>query len=134
MQVRERMSEHPVTIEPESSALSALGIMQYHQLRHLPVVDSGSRLVGILAERDLLLAAGRYLHAGMEVTEVMSHKVQTVRPETSIGEAARLMADLKIGSLPVVDEDGLIVGIITESDLFHALADLISTERAIGEM
>jgi acetoin utilization protein AcuB len=134
MLVRERMSEHPVTIEPESSALSALGIMQYHHLRHLPVVDAGSHIVGILAERDLLLAAGRYLHAGMEVTEVMSHKVQTVRPDTSLGEAARLMADLKIGSLPVVDEDGLIVGIITESDLFRALADIISVERAIGEL
>lgn len=134
MLVRDRMSEHPVTIEPESSALSALGIMQYHRLRHLPVVDTSSKLVGILAERDLLLAAGRYLHAGMEVTEVMSHSVQTVTPTTPLGEAARLMADLKIGSLPVVDEAGLIIGIITESDLFRALAEIVGAARAIGDL
>lgn len=134
MLVRDRMSEHPVTIEPESSALSALGIMQYHHLRHLPVVDTTSRIVGILAERDLLLAAGRYLHAGMEVSEVMSHKVFTVRADTPISDAARMMADLKIGSLPVVDEAGLIIGIITESDMFRAFAELASVERAYGEM
>ncbi len=134
MLVRDRMSEHPVTIEPESSALSALGIMQYHHLRHLPVVDTSSRVVGILAERDLLLAAGRYLHAGMEVSEVMSHSVYTVKPEAPIGEAARMMADLKIGSLPVIDENGLIVGIITESDIFRAFADMVSVGRAMGEI
>jgi acetoin utilization protein AcuB len=132
MLVRDRMSEHPVTIEPESSALSALGIMQYHHLRHLPVADASGKLVGILAERDLLLAAGRYLHAGMEVSEVMSHSVVTVSTETPIGRAAEMMADLKIGSLPVVDEAGLLVGIITESDIFRAFAELMNTERVVG--
>jgi CBS-domain-containing membrane protein len=125
MLVRDRMSAHPVTIEPESSALSALGIMQYHHLRHLPVVDPQGRVVGILAERDLLLAASRHLHAGMEVTEVMAHQVVTVAPETPIAEAAKIMAEHHFGSLPVVDAEGGIVGIITESDLFRAFAEVL---------
>ncbi len=133
MQVRDRMSAHPVTIEPESSALSALGIMQYHRLRHLPVTDANGRLVGILAERDLLLAASRYLHAGMEVSEVMSRDVFKVKPETPIEEAALLMANHSIGSLPVVDDDGLIVGIITESDMFRALAEVVSSGRTVEQ-
>ncbi len=133
MLVRDRMSAHPVTIEPESSALSALGIMQYHHLRHLPVVDASGRLVGILAERDLLLAASRHLHAGMEVTEVMAREVVTVTPETPLGEAASLMASHHFGSLPVVDADRNIVGIVTESDIFRAFADLMTDARAVNK-
>lgn len=131
MLVRDRMSAHPVTIEPESSALSALGIMQYHHLRHLPVIDPSGRVVGLLAERDLLLAASRHLHAGMEVTEVMSRDVVTVTPETALGEAAGLMARHHFGSLPVVDAEHTIVGIITESDIFRAFAELDLQARAI---
>ena len=133
MLVRDRMSAHPVTIEPESSALSALGIMQYHHLRHLPVVDASGRLVGILAERDLLLAASRHLHAGMEVTEVMAREVVTVTPETPLGEAASLMASHHFGSLPVVDAERNIVGIVTESDIFRAFADLMTDARAVNK-
>lgn len=133
MLVRDRMSAHPVTIEPESSALSALGIMQYHHLRHLPVVDPGGHVVGILAERDLLLAASRHLHAGMEVSEVMARDVITVTPESPLGEAASLMASHHFGSLPVVDAEKNIVGIITESDLFRALADVLTDAKAAGK-
>ncbi|MBP1464863.1 CBS domain-containing protein [Candidatus Chloroploca sp. M-50] len=130
MLVRDRMSAHPVTIEPESSALSALGIMQYHHLRHLPVVDPTGRLVGILAERDLLLAASRHLHAGMEVSEVMSRDVVVVHPETPLAEAALLMANHHFGSLPVTDAEHTIVGILTESDIFRAFADLDARVKA----
>jgi CBS domain-containing protein len=133
MLVRDRMSAHPVTIEPESSALSALGIMQYHHLRHLPVVDAGGRVVGILAERDLLLAASRHLHAGMEVTEVMARDVIMVSPETPLGEAASLMAAHHFGSLPVVDAERNIVGILTESDIFRAFAELLGETKAVGK-
>ncbi|RRR73345.1 MAG: CBS domain-containing protein [Candidatus Viridilinea halotolerans] len=133
MLVRDRMSAHPVTIEPESSALSALGIMQYHRLRHIPVIDSNGHVVGILTERDLLLAASRHLHAGMEVSEVMAREVITVSPQTPIGEAAFLMARHHFGSLPVVDEASVIAGIITESDLLRAFADFMSETLAYGE-
>jgi CBS domain-containing protein len=133
MLVRDRMSAHPVTIEPESSALSALGIMQYHHLRHLPVIDTSGRVVGILAERDLLLAASRHLHAGMEVGEVMAHDVITVFPETALGDAASLMARHHFGSLPVVDADQNIVGMLTESDIFRAFADLVSDARTVNK-
>lgn len=132
MLVRDRMNREPITIEPESSALSALGILQYHQLRHLPVVAADGRVVGILAERDLMLAASRHLHAGMEVTEVMSHQVITIGPDAPLGAAADLMARHAIGSLPVVDSEGLIVGIVTEGDLLRACAALLANAHSLG--
>lgn len=133
MLVRDRMSAHPVTIEPESSALAALGILQYHHLRHLPVVDPNGHVVGILAERDLLLAASRHLHAGMEVSEVMHRDVVTVGPDAPLAEAATLMARHHFGSLPVVDSNNDIVGIVTESDIFRAFADLVTEGKSVGK-
>jgi acetoin utilization protein AcuB len=69
----------------------------------------------------------------MEVAEVMSRNVVTVAPETPLTEAARLMATHSIGSLPVVDDTAQIVGIITESDIFRAFADLASEAREVGD-
>ena len=123
MIVHDRMSSHPVTIDPETSTLVALNMMQYHRLRHLPVVNADGHVVGIVAERDLL-------HTHLEVAEVMVHDVVTVEPQTSIGDAAMLMARHHFGSLPVVNEEGKLVGILTESDIFRAFADLLSEQRS----
>ena len=130
MIVHDRMSSHPVTIDPETSTLVALNMMQYHRLRHLPVVNADGHVVGIVAERDLLLSTSRHLNTNLEVAEVMVHDVVTVEPQTSIGDAAMLMARHHFGSLPVVNEEGKLVGILTESDIFRAFADLLSEQRS----
>jgi CBS domain-containing protein len=102
-------------------------VMGLGRIRHLPVLEQG-RLVGIVSNRDLLaaslskvLAFARERRSSflsmVEVAEVMTRDVQTVPPETSLEEAARVMLRHKIGSLVVVREDGTPLGLLTETDL-----------------
>lgn len=122
MRVREHMSTPAVTIRADSDYQSALRLMQENELHHLPVVDAGGELIGIAAERDLLIAATRYLQSGVEVSEVMHRGVVTATPDMPVTEAADLMVSHRIGGLPVVDK-GRLLGIITESDVFRALVE-----------
>jgi CBS domain-containing protein len=107
-------------------------IMRDERIRHLPVLDSAGRLVGILSQRDLFLnALVRALGHGtmardrsfrsIVVKEVMTDEVVTTTPETPITAAAQIMVDRKIGCLPVVEGNAL-VGILSESDIVSAVA------------
>jgi len=123
MLVRERMSAPVVTIPRDTDYQRGLQLMQEKRLRRLPVVDRERKLVGIIAERDLLLAATRYPRAGVDVGEFMATKVVTATPDMNIGEAARLMLEHRVGGLPVLD-GGALVGIITESDIFRRFVEM----------
>ena len=94
--------------------------MQEHALHHVPVLDDRENLVGIVAERDLLLAATHHLQAVVEVGEVMHRDVVTTTRDTPLAEAAALMVDHRIGGLPVLDAKQRVVGVITETDIFRA--------------
>jgi acetoin utilization protein AcuB len=123
MLVRDRMSTHPVTIRSDADYKAALMLMQEHTLHHVPVLNAARKLVGIVAERDLLLAATRHLQSAIEVADVMHRNVMTASPEMPIAEAATLMVDHRIGGLPVVDRDDQVVGVITETDIFRAFVE-----------
>jgi acetoin utilization protein AcuB len=123
MLVIERMTPPPATITGETSVKEALGIIQEHKLRHLPVLDEGGRLVGIVSEKDLLRADG-----DSQVEKVMTREVITVTEYTALEEAARIMADHRISSLPVM-RDGKLVGIITETDLFYIFLELLGARQ-----
>ncbi len=123
MLVRERMSVPVVTVPRDTDYQQALKLMQEKRLRRLPVVDRERRLVGIVAERDLLLAATRYPRAGVDVGEFMATKLVTAAPGMTLREAARLMLELRVGGLPVL-EGGALVGIITESDIFRRFVEM----------
>lgn len=125
MLVRNRMSRPAVTIRQDADFQKALALMQEKKLRRLPVVDDDGQLVGIVVERDLLVAAMRYLQSRVEVGEVMTRNVVTVGPDTDLNEVARMMLERKIGGLPVV-EHGQLLGIITESDIFKRFVELQS--------
>lgn len=127
MLVGERMSRNPVTIQETASIDDGLHVMRQHKVRRLPVMDADGKMVGIVSDKDLLHAAPspattlsvhelHYLLAKLTVKQVMSSPVITVSSTTPLEEAARIMADNKIGGLPVVD-DGVLVGIITETDI-----------------
>jgi len=124
MLVRNHMTARPVTLQADSDYKSALRLMQDCMIHHLPVVDSAKRLAGIVAERDLLLAAFHYLGSSVEISEVMQCNVVTVKPETPVAEAAQLMIKHTIGGLPVIDRKGHVVGVITETDIFRAFVDM----------
>jgi CBS domain-containing protein len=125
MNVRKHMSAPPITISDETDFKNALGLMQKHRIRRLPVVDADGVLIGIVAERDLLVAADRYLNSPVDVERIMTRQVVTVGVTTPVVDAAMLMIERKIGGLPVVDASRKLIGIITETDLLKALAAML---------
>lgn len=140
MLVRELMTPNPVTVNPDTSVPAALRLMRERKVRRLPVVDSHGRLVGIVSDKDLLWASPSpattlavweipELLGKLKVEKVMTHDVITVAEKTPLEEAARLMADKKIGGLPVMQGPDL-VGIITETDLFKNLLELLGGRRS----
>ncbi len=141
MLVGERMSRPPVTIGPEMSIHDALALFKKERIRRAPVIKAG-KLVGIVSEKDLLNASPspattlsvwemNYLLSKLTVAEVMTKNVIVVREDTPIEEAARIMADNKIGGLPVLKETR-VVGIITETDLFKLFLELMGArERGV---
>lgn len=128
LQVRDLMTTPVVTVKPDSNYMNALRLMQDRKLHHLPVVDATGNLVGILAERDLLVGAMHFMQNPVEVEEVMHRGVVTVKPETPVSEAAKLMVDHGIGGLPVMDEAAHVIGIVTEKDLFRAFVQMLAKE------
>jgi acetoin utilization protein AcuB len=119
MLVIERMTTNPVTITGDITVRQALEIIDQRRVHHFPVVNDRGALAGIITERDLLRAKGDEL-----VEAVMIHDVITVTEYTPLENAARIMVDHKIGSLPVI-RDGKLVGIITQTDLFSIFLELL---------
>jgi CBS domain-containing protein len=129
MNVRKHMSTPPITIAEDTDFKSALGLMQKHRIRRLPVVDTGGALTGIVAERDLLVAADRHLSSPVDVARIMTREVVTVGETTPVVDAAMLMMERKIGGLPVVDPSRKLLGIITETDLLKVLVAMLRREE-----
>jgi acetoin utilization protein AcuB len=134
MLVGERMSRPVISIPPDMPIVDALNLMKREKIRRTPIMKEG-KLVGIVSDKDLLNASPspatslsvwemNYLLSKITVKDVMTKKVLTVTEDTPIEEAARIMADNKIGGLPVVREDR-VVGIITETDLFKIFLELM---------
>ena len=140
MLVGERMTRPVITVRPETPIQDALQLMRTDHIRRAPVVDEQGRLVGIVAERDLLEASPsdatslsiwevHYLLSKITVERIMTRKVVTVTEDMPIEEAARVMADNKIGGLPVM-RDNEVVGIVTETDLFKVFLELLGAREA----
>jgi len=138
MLVRDRMTAPVITVGPKTSIHDALALMKERRIRRLPVLK-GKQLVGIVTWTDLMRASPSpatslsvweisYLLMKAPVSEVMTKNVITTSPGATIEEVAVLMRRNKIGGLPVV-EDGGVVGIITESDIFDAFIDLMGLSR-----
>jgi len=139
MLVKERMSYPAITVHPEVPIQEAHLLMKREHVRRFPVVDKRGHLVGIVTETDILEASpsdatslsiweANYLLSKITVGEIMTQDVITISPDTPIEEAARIMADNKIGGLPVV-RDNEVVGIITETDLFKVFLELMGARE-----
>jgi acetoin utilization protein AcuB len=124
MLVRDCMSPRPITLRTDTDFKAALELMQQHAIHHLPVLGGDDRLVGVVAERDLMFAALRYLASSVDVAQVMHRNVVTAQPGMTVAHAATLMVANAIGGLPVVDDAGTVVGVITETDIFKAFVRL----------
>lgn len=135
MLVRDHMTRNPVTILPTMSVQDALALMREKRIRRLLVTDAQGKLVGIVSEKDLLYASPSpttslsvyeipYLLSKLSVEKVMTRQVLSVTEDAPLEEAALVMADRKIGGLPVLKE-GKLVGIITETDVFRTFLKIL---------
>jgi acetoin utilization protein AcuB len=132
------MSHPVITMSVDLPIVDALNLMKRERIRRAPVVKDG-KMVGIVSDKDLLNASTspttslsvwelNYLLSKITVKEVMSKKVLSVSENTPIEEAARIMADNKIGGLPVTRGEE-VVGIITETDLFKIFLELMGARE-----
>jgi len=128
MRVENYMSLVPITIRDDTDYWKAFDIMQEKDLHHIPVVNESNAVVGLITRRDLQIAAMHFKEASVEVSEVMHSPVVTISPGELLSEAAKQMIDNRIGGLPVLDSNGQIVGILTETDLLRALIDQLGKE------
>ena len=126
--VREVMMSNPVTLKPGDTLDLANDIISLGRIRHIPVVEDG-QLVGLLSERDLMGAAATKIFQLKQkrksaliktvlIKDVMKKRVISVKPDTPIKAAAHLMADKKIGCVPVI-ENGELVGLLTTTDILR---------------
>ncbi|MCA9872464.1 MAG: CBS domain-containing protein [Anaerolineales bacterium] len=139
MLIKNRMSQPVITVDPDMPIMDALNLMKTHSIRRTPVIDQQGKLIGIVSDKDLLNAGPsdatslsvweiNYLIGKIKVKQVMTRAVLTVEGETPIEEAARIMVDNKVGGLPVMNGDE-IIGVITESDLFKILLELMGARE-----
>jgi acetoin utilization protein AcuB len=132
VEVKERMSKNPVTVKANDSLKDAILKMEHGHFRHLPVLDENEKLTGILTDRDIRLVRPSLAFMNKEdaAEQLWSISVQqatvfypiSVKPETTLKEAAELMLRWRVGGLPVVDHQEKVVGVITYTDLLRELA------------
>ncbi|MBZ8180542.1 MAG: CBS domain-containing protein [Oscillatoria sp. PMC 1051.18] len=146
--VADIMTPNPVTVQPQTPLKEAIKLIAEKRISGLPVVNEAGKLVGVISETDLmwqekgvdtppyimfldsviyLQNPARYdkdIHKalGQTVEEVMSDKPITIKPDKSLREAAQLLHEKEIRRLPVVDNEGKVVGIITRGDIVRAMA------------
>jgi acetoin utilization protein AcuB len=130
MLIKDWMTKDPVTITEDTSMIKAIHIMKERHFRRIPVVAQG-QLVGMVTDRDLKEASPSkattldvhelyYLLAELRVEEIMSRNPVSVSQDSTVEHAAQIMLEHTISGLPVLDGAGMVVGIITQSDVFRA--------------
>jgi predicted transcriptional regulator len=135
MLVHELMTRSPVTVQPATHVKEALGMLDTHAITSMPVVDADGRIVGVVSEADLVREAVAQdprahmmpsgeppLESPRTVAEVMSRHPLTVTADTDLAEAVDLLTSSAVKSVPVVDERGRTVGMLSRRDVVHALA------------
>jgi len=126
--VQEAMTSNPTAITPDTTVQEAARLMKSEDVGALPVVEDG-RLTCVVTDRDLAI---RGLAEGTSpqtpVRDVASKDVATIDPQQSLEEAARLMAEHQVRRLPVVEEDGRLVGMLAQADVAKAGHDTLTGE------
>ncbi|MEA3352119.1 MAG: CBS domain-containing protein [Chloroflexota bacterium] len=139
MLVKDRMTPDPICGGPEMPVTEARALMIENSFRHLPILDEEQRLIGLVTRSTLLSALPSdisnfsrfeitYTLAKIKARAVMLKDITTIGDDTPIEEAARIMAEERIGCLPVM-RDGHLVGIITDNDIFNIMVDLLGARR-----
>lgn len=122
LRIEELMTTGVIALKEGDTVGTADEQMVHADIRHLPVVDAGHHVVGIVSNRDLARALASPRGKQQRIGEIMTRDVLTVRSDLPAYRAAEIMIDRKIGSLPVVGDDDVMIGIVTETD-FLAVAN-----------
>lgn len=139
MIIADRMKKNPATATPDMSISEASAKMKTEKVHRLPVLDDDRHLVGVISEKDILLAAPspastlstyeiNYLLSKLKVKNIMSRNPVTITRETTIEEAVRLMVENDLSCLPVMD-NGYLSGIVSKSDLFKILLEMLGAKH-----
>ena len=140
MLVKDWMTTDPITVGPETSVMKASQLMKENNIRRLPVVDEDNKIVGIVSDRDLKEASPSkattldvhelyYLLSELKVKDIMTRKVITITPKTTVEKAAVIMLERKVTGLPVVNEQDAIIGILSQGDVFRVLTTITGIYR-----
>jgi acetoin utilization protein AcuB len=137
MLIRDCMTRHPILAPLSMRASEAQSLMAENNIRHLPVVNDGKRLAGLITRACLALKPDMLGSLNVwEISRVLSGQgvrdlmvkakdVITITPDRTVERAAAMMTERKIGCLPVIEDGGLVVGIVTESDLLHSYQQML---------
>lgn len=139
MYVYERMSSNVSTVEPDFSVSKAFQIMTDTKHSQLPVVDSSNKLLGLVTEKllaevnpskatSLSVYEINYLLSKTKVKDIMRTGIFKINKDKLIEDAALIMKENRIGSLPVVDDDNTLVGIVTRVDIFKAFIEIMGVK------
>ncbi len=135
MLVKGWMTTDLITVEEDTSMMKASMIMKEKKIRCLPVVNKKGQLAGIVSDRDLKDAAPskattldvyelNYLLSSIKIKDLMTKNVVYVKPDETVEFAAILMLENKISSLPVINDKGALIGIITQTDIFKVMINI----------
>ncbi|WP_096189758.1 acetoin utilization AcuB family protein [Evansella halocellulosilytica] len=139
MVIEEIMKKTVITAKKETSIQSAVTMMQENRIRHLPVINDDYEIVGIISDRDLKEASPSKLQKNkndldeLPISELMIKDVLTALPSDFVEEAANTMIEQQISCLPV-EEDGKLIGIITETDLLKTLVKLTGANQPTSRL
>ncbi len=140
MLIQNWMTQHVITVTPETSMLKAGKLMREHNIRRLPVIDTHNTVIGIISDRDIRDASPSkattldmhemyYLLAELKVRDVMTKNPVTLNAQDTVDVAAKLMHEKKFGGMPVINEHGTLAGIITDQDVFKAFLRFTGSRR-----
>jgi len=134
MKASDLMTPDPKCITPNDSAQDAARLMGSYNVGSLPVVEGGDnkRLIGIVTDRDLALGVIGEGRTDAKVGDVMTPNPRSVRADEGIDAISRIMSEQQIRRIPVVNEKGVVVGMIAQADL--ALAEQGVSDRTVGEV
>ncbi len=139
MLIRQWMTEEVISVTPDTSVLKATKLMKDHNIGRLPVVDEDMQVVGIVSDRDVKLAAPskattldmhelHYLLSELKVKEIMTKSPDYVSPDDSVEKVAMILESKNFGGMPVV-ENGKLVGVITDHDIFRIFINLTGARQ-----
>ncbi len=136
MYIKNRMTKDVATVSPDDSISKAFQVLTEKNHSQLPVVDKNNKLVGFITEKLLAYVSPskattlsvfeiNYLLSKTKVSDIMKKDIFTIHPNALIEEAALIMTTNDIGSLPVIEDDKTLVGIVTRLDIFKSFIEIM---------